>query len=421
MTIQIPENVKKIIETLEHNGYEAYVVGGCVRDAILKKEPMDWDITTSAKPEQTKKFFRRTIDTGIEHGTVTIMMGKEGYEVTTYRVDGKYEDHRRPKTVSFTASLVEDLKRRDFTMNAMAYNEKNGLQDPFFGVLDLEKGLIRCVGIAEERFDEDALRILRALRFASQLNFIIEDETKKAMEKKKGFLTKISVERIQVELTKLLCSNYPEKLLEGKKLGITAIILPEFDDLLQVVDEECLFTMLKSVDNHHILRYAVLFSHLSNPKIESGMDREGEEKVKKILKGLKFDNDTIKKVSRLVKYCFYPLEKNLSMAEVRWAVYEVGVELFPFLLDVKKSMAIGYGQKEHLEQLKNVEQIYNDILEKNQCVCLKQLALNGQDLKKIGIVEGIKIGETLQKLLEVVLEQPEKNTKEKLLELINVE
>lgn len=419
MIIQIPENAKKIIETLEQNGYEAYVVGGCVRDAILKKMPMDWDITTSAKPEETKKFFRRTIDTGIEHGTVTIMMGKEGYEVTTYRVDGKYEDHRRPKTVSFTASLVEDLKRRDFTMNAMAYNEKDGLQDPFLGVQDLERGLIRCVGIAEERFDEDALRILRALRFASQLNFTIEDETKKAMEKKRGFLTKISAERIQVELTKLLCSNYPEKLLEGKELGITEIILPEFDALLQVVDGDCLFTMLKAVKNDHILRYAVLFSYLSNPKIEDGIDPEGEEKSKKILKGLKFDNNTVKKVSRLVRYCFYPLERKNTMTEVRWAVYEVGVELFPLLLDVKKAMAVGCGQKEHLENLKKIEQIYKDILEKKQCVCLKQLALNGRDLKEIGILEGIKIGETLQKLLEAVLDSPEKNTKEKLLELIN--
>lgn len=421
MIIQIPENAKKIIETLEQNGYEAYIVGGCVRDAILQKTPMDWDITTSAKPEETKKFFRRTIDTGIEHGTVTIMIGKEGYEVTTYRVDGKYEDHRRPKTVSFTANLVEDLKRRDFTMNAMAYNEKDGLQDPFFGVKDLERGLIRCVGIAEERFDEDALRILRALRFASQLNFAIEDETKKAMEKKRKFLTKISVERIQVELTKLLCSNYPEKLLEGKELGITSIILPEFDDLLQVVDEKCLFTMLKSVRNHHILRYAVLFAYFSNPQIEGGVDQKGEEKSKQILKGLKFDNDTIKKVSRLVKYAFYPLEKQMSMTEVRWAIYEVGVELFPLLLEMKKAMAVGSGQKEHLEHLENVEQMYHEILEKNQCVCLKQLALNGQDLKAVGIVEGIKIGENLQKLLEMVLDDPEKNSKEKLLELINLE
>lgn len=421
MIIQIPENAKKIIETLEQNGYEAYIVGGCVRDAILQKTPMDWDITTSAKPEETKKLFRRTIDTGIEHGTVTIMIGKEGYEVTTYRVDGKYEDHRRPKTVSFTANLVEDLKRRDFTMNAMAYNEKDGLQDPFFGVQDLERGLIRCVGIAEERFDEDALRILRALRFASQLNFEIEDETKKAMEKKRGFLTKISVERIQVELTKLLCSNYPEKLLEGKKLGITSIILPEFDELLQVVDEKCLFAMLKSVRNHHILRYAVLFAYFSDPQIEEGVDQKGEEKSKKILKGLKFDNDTIKKVSRLVKYAFYPLEKQMSMTEVRWAIYEIGVELFPLLLDMKKAMAVGFEQKEHLEHLENVEQMYHEVLEKNQCVCLKQLALNGQDLKAVGIVEGIKIGETLQKLLEMVLDDPEKNTKEKLLELINLE
>ena len=164
MKIQMPEAAKYIIETLTQNGYEAYIVGGCVRDSILNKQPQDWDITTSATPEQTKSLFRRTIDTGIEHGTVTVMMDKTGYEVTTYRVDGKYQDHRRPTEVTFTASLTEDLKRRDFTINAMAYNDQDGVIDEFGGLADLERGIIRCVGVPQERFDEDALRILRALQ-----------------------------------------------------------------------------------------------------------------------------------------------------------------------------------------------------------------------------------------------------------------
>ena len=233
MKIQIPSGANYIIKTLMAHGYEAYVVGGCVRDSILHKTPQDWDITTSATPEQTKALFPRTIDTGIEHGTVTVMIQREGYEVTTYRVDGKYEDHRRPKEVTFTASLLEDLKRRDFTINAMAYNPEEGLVDAFCGAEDLEKGIIRCVGIPQERFDEDALRILRAVRFAAQLNFVIDEETQVAIREKALFLREISAERIQVELTKLITSEHPEKLIDAYELGITAVVLPEFDTMMQ--------------------------------------------------------------------------------------------------------------------------------------------------------------------------------------------
>ena len=167
--ILIPEGAKKILDTLHNAGFEAYVVGGCVRDSILSRKPMDFDITTSALPMEVKSLFKRTIDTGIKHGTVTVMINKEGYEVTTYRVDGAYEDHRHPKDVTFTSNLLEDLKRRDFTINAMAYNDKDGLVDAFGGIEDLEKGIIRCVGDPMKRFEEDALRILRALRFSAQL------------------------------------------------------------------------------------------------------------------------------------------------------------------------------------------------------------------------------------------------------------
>lgn len=183
MRIELPEKVKRIIAILQRNGYEAYAVGGCVRDAMLGREPQDWDITTSALPDQVKALFSRTIDTGIQHGTVTVLLDREGFEVTTYRVDGKYEDGRHPSEVSFTASLAEDLKRRDFTVNAMAYNEKDGLIDLFDGAGDLKRGIIRCVGNAVERFSEDALRILRAFRFSAQLDFSIEEETLRADRK----------------------------------------------------------------------------------------------------------------------------------------------------------------------------------------------------------------------------------------------
>ena len=196
MKIDLPKKVKEILNVIEENGHEAYVVGGCVRDSILGRQPEDWDITTSAKPEEVKALFRRTIDTGIAHGTVTVMMGDDGFEVTTYRVDGKYEDGRHPSEVLFTPNLKEDLRRRDFTINAMAYNEKNGLVDLYNGVYDLKYKNIRCVGNADERFDEDALRILRAVRFAAQLDFGIERETYAAICRHAENLRKVSSERI---------------------------------------------------------------------------------------------------------------------------------------------------------------------------------------------------------------------------------
>ena len=210
MEIRIPAPAEEIINKLNEHGYEAYVVGGCVRDMLLGREPGDWDITTSALPEQVKEVFRRTVDTGIQHGTVTVMMGKEGYEVTTYRIDGEYSDGRHPNSVEFTPDLVEDLKRRDFTINAMAYNSHTGFVDKFGGVEDLQKGIIRCVGEPMDRFTEDALRILRAIRFSAQLGFSIEERTYEAIKVIAPNMVHVSKERIQVELTKLLLSSHPD-------------------------------------------------------------------------------------------------------------------------------------------------------------------------------------------------------------------
>lgn len=222
MEMKIPKQVAFIIDRLEQHGYEAYAVGGCVRDALLGREPHDWDITTSAKPEQVKALFKRTIDTGIQHGTVTIMEDHIGFEVTTYRIDGEYEDGRHPKEVQFTPDLKEDLRRRDFTINAMAYSPAKGLVDIFGGQEDLKEGIIRCVGSAEERFQEDALRIMRAVRFAAQLGFTIEEGTWKAIGKLVPNLKKVSAERIQVELTKLLMSPNPSwfRLMYGDRKSV---------------------------------------------------------------------------------------------------------------------------------------------------------------------------------------------------------
>ena len=231
--ISIPKNVKMIISILEKNGHEAFAVGGCIRDTILGRKPQDWDITTSALPCQVKELFHKTIDTGIEHGTVTVMMSRVGYEVTTYRIDGEYNDSRHPDSVEFTSNLIEDLRRRDFTINAMAYNPTVGLVDAFDGLGDIERKIIRCVGKPEERFGEDALRILRAVRFSAQLGFEIEEWTMKAIRKLANTLENISAERIRVELEKLIISNHPDKLITAYYAGITKVILPEFDRMME--------------------------------------------------------------------------------------------------------------------------------------------------------------------------------------------
>ena len=230
--IQIPDSVQFIIRTIEEAGFEAYAVGGCVRDSILGRVPDDWDITTSAKPEDIKQLFRHTIDTGIQHGTVTVLIKKECYEVTTYRIDGEYEDSRHPKEVNFTPLLSEDLKRRDFTINAMAYNEKSGIVDLFGGQEDLHNGIIRCVGEPRERFKEDALRIMRAVRFSAQLGYDIEERTAEAIKDLAHTLGRISVERIQVELVKLLVSDHPEYVQKLYEMGLTRVFLPEFDAMM---------------------------------------------------------------------------------------------------------------------------------------------------------------------------------------------
>ncbi len=317
--IQIPEKARRIIDALWEAGYEAYAVGGCVRDAILGREPSDWDITTNAKPEEVKALFPRTVDTGIRHGTVTVLLGGEGFEVTTYRIDGEYEDGRHPKQVAFTPSLLEDLKRRDFTINAMAYNEREGLVDAFGGLRDLERRRIRCVGRPEERFFEDALRILRAVRFAAQLGFSIEEGTKEAVCGFAPRLSRISAERIQAEVVKLLVSDHPEAWRTVYETGITAVILPEFDACMETPQQnphhcfsvgEHTLRALTEIEPDKVLRLAILFHDIGKPQVrtrdERGIDhfiRHGEvsqEIAGTVLRRLKFDNDTLRRVKHLV-------------------------------------------------------------------------------------------------------------------------
>lgn len=433
--IVLPENVKKIIETLQESGYEAYAVGGCVRDSVLGRTPQDWDITTSAMPQETKALFDKTFDTGIEHGTITVLLDHEGYEVTTYRIDGKYEDNRHPKKVTFTRSLKEDLLRRDFTINAMAYNDVDGIVDIFGGMTDLKKGIIRCVGNATARFSEDALRILRGIRFAAQLGFEIDAEAKEAMKKLAPTLQKISAERIQVELVKILISDRPDMLRTAYELGITKQFIPEFDLLMETGQEtphhmytvgEHTLHALKNVRPDRILRLTMLLHDMGKPEYKT-VDEMGQAHFKKhaigseriakdILRRLKFDNDTIRTVSRLVLYHDYRMPAEAK--NVRKAMNKIGEDIFPYYMEVRRADVLAqstYLREQKLKNLDDIEALYAQIKEKKQCVSLKELAVSGSDLIAIGIKPGKEIGEILNRLLELVIENPELNKKEILL------
>ena len=436
--IDMPENANRIIHTLQDAGYEAYIVGGCVRDAVLGKEPDDWDITTSAKPMEVKSLFDRTIDTGLLHGTVTVMFGREGYEVTTYRVDGKYEDHRRPNSVTFTGNLIEDMKRRDFTINAMAYNDDDGIVDHFHGIKDLDAHIIRCVGEPSERFDEDALRILRALRFSAQLDFEIDERTKEAIRNQAQYLKDISAERIAVELTKLLMSDNPERLVTAYELGVTKIVLPEFDTMMETPQVnkhhaynvgEHTVRVIKEVPKDKALRWAALLHDVAKPLTHTndgvsdhfyGHNEKGVEIAGRVLKRLKFDNATIDRVKRLVYWHDYGMKEMPKIRSFRRALNKMGADLFEDFAYIKRADILAqsdYKRSEKLEKLEGLKEYYREIVEKKQCVTVKELAVTGKDLIAMGMEPGPGIGEVLNKLLDRVLDEPELNEREKLMEI----
>lgn len=461
MKIDLPYKVDYIINELMANGYEAYAVGGCVRDSILGKEPEDWDITTSARPIDVKRIFRRTVDTGIQHGTVTVMLDKEGYEVTTYRVDGEYEDSRRPKSVEFTVNLVEDLKRRDFTINAMAYNKRDGLVDVFDGLNDLKKGIIRCVGSASERFDEDALRILRAVRFSGQLGFEIEEETLNAVKEKANKLEAISAERIRVELNKLLMSSYPDRLIHAYKAGITKVVLPEFDVMMEtdqrnpyhiynvglhsikavewvgthgnsseqeaLTGKKILLRTDFSPKEIAVLKWTMLLHDVEKPGCKTvteegdhfyGHPEKGADTAKKILRRLKFDNETIDLVTRLIRWHDYRF--GLTPQGMRRAINKIGMDIMDLLFEVKAADIMAKNPKtweKSFQELNQAIELFQEIKQKNECVSLKMLKINGNDLIEIGMKPGKTMGDILDKLLLQVLDNPSLNEKETLLKL----
>lgn len=398
--IKLPETVGTILKTLRDAGFEAYAVGGCVRDSILGVTPKDWDITTSATPLETKALFKRTIDTGIQHGTVTVMINGEGYEVTTYRVDGKYTDGRHPQEVTFTASLVEDLKRRDFTINAMAYNEEHGVVDCFGGTEDLERGIIRCVGDAKERFSEDALRMLRAVRFSGVLGFDICEDTLAAIKEMAAAITKISRERIQAELDKLIMSSHPDRI---KALYDTKLIDHIFKQEWKTTentdntDKSIMARLLTVAPKEHYVRWALFITYVN---------------ADNILCSLKFDNSTIKICNQLLKYkdealsCFEP--------DLRHSIVKVGKDIFgKYYLPYRMTLAAGNSAA--LEELKLVEAAYRTIISRGDCLAVSELTVNGNDIRSLGVSEGKEIGRILNELFELVLTDCTKNDREYLL------
>lgn len=432
--MRLPDSVEKIIHILETAGYEAYAVGGCVRDALLGLTPDDWDITTSAEPEEVKALFSRTIDTGIKHGTVTVRFNGKSFEVTTYRIDGKYEDGRHPEEVTFTKSLEEDLKRRDFTINAMAVNDRTGIVDLFEGQEDLKAGIIRCVGDPMERFSEDALRMMRAVRFAAKLDFSIEEETKKSISILKDNLRKVSAERIQVELTKLITSNHPEMMRTLYETGLTSVFFPEWDVAMvceQNTKHHC-FTVgehtievMKHVRNDKIMRLAALLHDIGKPGMKR-TDKKGHDHFQghpqlsdvmadNILRRLKYDNDTIKKVCMLVRY--HDERPALNPRSIRRCMREMNLD-FDDLFELKRADIAGQSDYMHEEKLAAVdkfEKLYHENLESGNCTDKKQLAVNGGDLIKAGVDKGPEMGRVMEKLLDDVIDEPSANTKETLL------
>jgi tRNA nucleotidyltransferase/poly(A) polymerase len=450
--IHIPADAERIIDTLERAGYEAYAVGGCVRDSILGREPEDWDITTSASPEQVKALFPRTIDTGIEHGTVTVMEHRVGYEVTTYRVDGKYEDGRHPSSVTFTRNLTEDLLRRDFTINAMAYNPRSGLVDRYDGLGDLRRGCIRCVGVPEERFSEDALRILRALRFASQLGFEIEKETLAAMCRLAPRLEAVSAERVRVELVKLLGGRHPNMLVTAYETGVTKIILPEWDDMMETgqdnphhlydVGRHTVKTIeaiheaeeYLAADAHERMIYdmTMLLHDAGKPACVSvgedgkqhfyGHPKASAEIAKAVLRRLKFDNDSMDLITALVRYhdCRFDMDKHDVARSVRRIVSRVGIERMKYLFPIQLADIRGQHPDYYERSVRRLEQLrgeYDTIVREGHCVSVRDLALDGKSLIALGYKPGPALGDALKRLLQTVLDDPSANTADNLTEL----
>lgn len=437
---KIPQEALVIINRLEVAGYEAYVVGGCVRDLLMGREPNDWDITTSAKPEEVKEVFEKTYDTGIEHGTVTVILDTEHYEVTTYRIEGEYKDFRRPDHVSFVEDIALDLSRRDFTMNAIAYHPDRGFVDPYNGMKHIKEQRIKSVRDAKERFEEDALRILRGIRFSAQLDFQIESNTIKGIEECRHLLEYISKERVRDEFLKICLSDNPAHINKLYELGLLEYIMPELivayktaqnnpHHIYDVAHHS--IVAMENVPKDPVLRMSALLHDIGKPLTKTtdkkGVDHfydhpiRSVELSKHILKDLRFDNQTIRDVCMLVKNHDYHLTHKVNRVLIKKLLDEMGEELFDKLMSLQIADAKAQNPAKlapKLVQVEEVKALKQSIVEQNECYSLKNLALNGGDLIKLGIPKGKRVGEMLDKLLEYVMKDASKNTKEELTDYI---
>lgn len=433
----LPQEVHDILKSLNHQGYEAYIVGGCVRDCIIGRTPADWDITTAARPEQIKCIFEKTVDTGLKHGTVTIMVDAQGFEVTTFRIDGEYEDARHPSTVEFTTSIEADLSRRDFTMNSIAYHPDKGFTDPFGGIKDIGRRLICTVGKPDDRFREDALRMLRAVRFSAQLGFSVDDGILRSIAANRSLISSVSSERVRDELTRILVSGEPMKFGLLHETGLLKYVIPEFE-LCFGTPQNHPYHMydvavhslhaVEAIENDRCLRWAMLLHDIGKSTTRTtdnkGVDHfyghpvKSEAIAEVILKRLRFDNKSMDNILRLVRLHdreIIPVQKAVAKA-----VCAVGEDIFEDLLKVKKADKMAQNPKHRekgLNALAEIERIYMEMKESGRCFSLKDLAINGSDLIGKGLPQGSEIGRVLKHLLEKVIDDPCLNRKDRLLEL----
>lgn len=441
MKVFIPKEVNFIINTFYKNRYEAYMVGGCVRDIILGNKPKDYDITTSAKPNNTISLFKRTIPTGLKHGTVTVLINNNPYEVTTFRTEGTYLDNRHPSSVNFVTDIKEDLSRRDFTINALAYNEITGLIDYFNGVNDIESKIIRCVGDPDKRFKEDALRMLRAIRFSCQLSFDIDINTLNGIKNNYSLISNISNERIRDEICKMLISPNPSKGLELlKDTKLLEIILPDINSLVDFSpkcnnhNKNVFSHTLKVIDNTEsnlVLRLSALFHDVGKLNTLTSFNNgsfygfpghclEGETITKRILSNLRFDNNTIKIVSKLIKHHLVLDVNNMpTRYEVKKLLNDIGKDNIYLLFKLQRADINSLDNpKLFLEKVSYTENLVNEIIKNNEPLIIKDLNITGEDLINIlNLKPGKLIGETLNHLLDKVLQEPNLNSRELLLKL----
>ncbi len=435
MQFNADKGALSIIEKINKAGYEAYIAGGAVRDTLMGRTPHDYDIATSAPPEVIKRLFSRTIDTGIKHGTVTVVCNKTGYEVTVFRRDGKYCDGRRPESVEFVTDVREDCMRRDFTINAMMYSPETGILDLCGGREDIDKRIIRCVGEPEKRFTEDALRMLRAVRFRAVLGFDIEAETERAIKKYAVLIKKVSKERILEELNKILLSEHPDFIRDLHRLGLLKFIIPQLDKCFgepqrnkyHIYDVgEHIMQTVKNTPPDLILRWAALLHDTGKPCCPStdangiihfyGHHRESRRIAADVLHRLHMDTASIKDIALLVENHDYRVEP--SFAAVKRMMSKTGDELFEKLMLLQKADNLAKNPKHYPEKLKRINSamsIYRQVIASNQPYRISDLVVNGSDLMKAGYKQGREIGDTLKSLLDEVIIDPELNTRSRLI------